>query len=262
MSEEQSDYINQKYNVLDEAVQQDYFARIPNIVDDMKLSVFSFRLYCHLRRVAGDEGMCWQSTDTLAKTCCMSAGSISTAKAELTEKGLIKLSTKSGGAGGYHHEITITDIWKKNHEHGVNSKKVSPHELEVSPHELEVSPGETKKNPIKKNPNIDSTTTTQNTFSYYESNIGALTPFIADAIQQDIDDYSETWVIEAIREAVKSEARNMKYIEAILKRWKRDGFKAQKKTSGPKYVNKKDADFFSKLAALRDPEEVINGNQK
>jgi len=89
------------------------------------------------------------------------------------------------------------------------------------------------------------TTTTQNTFSYYESNIGALTPFIADAIQQDIDDYSETWVIEAIREAVKSEARNLKYVEAILKRWKRDGFKTQKQPSGPKNPNKS---FMEKLA--------------
>ncbi|GAF99333.1 unnamed protein product, partial [marine sediment metagenome] len=40
-----------------------YFTMMPNIIDDMGLDPYAFRLYVHLRRVAGENGACWQSTD-------------------------------------------------------------------------------------------------------------------------------------------------------------------------------------------------------
>ena len=35
---------------------------VPNMVDDMGLSVFAVRLYLRLKRVAGDSGRCYYST--------------------------------------------------------------------------------------------------------------------------------------------------------------------------------------------------------
>lgn len=58
----------------------------------------------------------------------------------------------------------------------------------------------------------------------YEGNIGALTPLVAESLADDEREYGAEWVCAAIQEAVKSEARNLKYVEAILARWKRDGF--------------------------------------
>jgi DnaD/phage-associated family protein len=83
---------------------------------------------------------------------------------------------------------------------------------------------------------IKSTTTTpderKNVYVVYEQNIGTLTPMIAE----DLDDLEKTctefWVVEAIHEAVSSNARNIKYIRAILERWKVEGFKAPKKSQG------------------------------
>ncbi|GAH70911.1 unnamed protein product, partial [marine sediment metagenome] len=37
------------------------------------------------------------------------------------------------------------------------------------------------------------------------------------------------WFEEALKEAVGLEHRNLKYIEAILERWKVEGFKSQRK---------------------------------
>lgn len=62
-----------------------------------------------------------------------------------------------------------------------------------------------------------------NAYGIYEANIGALTPMIADSLAADVADYSDAWVCDAIREAVKSNARNLKYAEAILKRWQQEG---------------------------------------
>lgn len=102
------------------------FTMIPNLVDDLGLTVYAFRLYCHIRRVTGDFGACWQSTTTLAKHCNMSHGSVIKSKRELARFGLIHIEKKKGGHGDYdeiekkrgghfdYDEIIIADIWARN----------------------------------------------------------------------------------------------------------------------------------------------------
>jgi len=62
-----------------------------------------------------------------------------------------------------------------------------------------------------------------NVFKLYEENIGPLTPLIADALKDAEETYSEQWVADAINEAVLNNAQSWKYIDTILKNWKRDG---------------------------------------
>ena len=71
-----------------------YFTITPNMIDDMNLSLCAFRLYHHYKRVAGDNGLCWQSTKTLSEACKMSIGSIVKAREELKTAGLIEITTK------------------------------------------------------------------------------------------------------------------------------------------------------------------------
>jgi DnaD/phage-associated family protein len=77
----------------------------------------------------------------------------------------------------------------------------------------------------------DLTTTTTTTtggeiFKIYETEIGVLTPLIADAIQYAEKTYPAEWLPAAIHEAALNNKRNWKYCEAILKRWKVEGFQA------------------------------------
>uniref|UniRef100_A0A6H1ZAT7 Putative DNA binding, helix-turn-helix domain containing protein n=1 Tax=viral metagenome TaxID=1070528 RepID=A0A6H1ZAT7_9ZZZZ len=143
----------ENWNVRDEAP-HNYFISIPNMIDDAELPPHTFRLYSHLRRVAGENGACWQSTKTLAKHCCMSVGQVSISKRELAnfDPPLIRISNKrKNGAGDHYHEITITDIWSINalkYQKGSSSHS----ENGGSPGENGSSHSETKKNPIKKNP--------------------------------------------------------------------------------------------------------------
>lgn len=90
-----------------------YFTIVPNLVDDLDLTPYAFRLYVHLRRVAGEEGTCWQSTETLARACRMGVGSVSRAKRELEARGLIRIREERGGHGIYH-VVEIVDIWPEN----------------------------------------------------------------------------------------------------------------------------------------------------
>lgn len=63
----------------------------------------------------------------------------------------------------------------------------------------------------------------------YEENIGMLTPAIAESLKDIAEKYPPGWFAEALKEAVKSEHRNLKYIGAILERWRVEGFRAPKK---------------------------------
>lgn len=158
MSEERAEYLGEvpqdnTYQIRDEAP-HDYFSQIPNIVDELNLTPHAYRLYGHLRRVAGEAGKCWQSTKTLAKSCNMSMGKVSEAKRELedTYPPLIRVISKTK-ENGIYHEITITDIWGMNHEYFTG---VSVHIVKTPPKRSQCenprSQCETKKNPVKEEP--------------------------------------------------------------------------------------------------------------
>jgi DNA replication protein len=68
--------------------------------------------------------------------------------------------------------------------------------------------------PVKPQPTI---------FELYEQNIGLLQPLIAERLHEAERDYPQDWIEDAFRIAVERNARNWRYIEAILQRWSRDG---------------------------------------
>lgn len=108
-----------------------WFTMIPNCIDDhMDLDVYSFRLYVHLRRVAGEDGICFQSTNTLKKWCKMSGHKIVESKKRLVKAGLIKVNkvvAKNGGRSCDH--IRITNIWEHNFKY-YSEEKVHPNDIE------------------------------------------------------------------------------------------------------------------------------------
>lgn len=102
--------------ITSEGDSRQFFIMLPNIIDDLELSIYAFRLYVHFVRVVGaGAGKCWQSTSTLAKACGMSRGKVSQAKKELEEAGLIAVNYAQSSAGGHeYHEVKIKNIWRAN----------------------------------------------------------------------------------------------------------------------------------------------------
>jgi DnaD/phage-associated family protein len=62
-----------------------------------------------------------------------------------------------------------------------------------------------------------------NIFTFYEQNIGIISPILADKLRDAEGEYSEEWVRDAISEAVNYGKKSWAYIQAILERWKTDG---------------------------------------
>lgn len=95
---------------------------------------------------------------------------------------------------------------------------------------------------------------TQNNFAFYESNIGPLTPMIADAIKDAEQMYSQEWVAKAILEAAKSNVRRWNYIEGILRGYKDRGSpdigrdQMRKKPSAPQQPIENNGDIVRRIA--------------
>ena len=71
-----------------------------------------------------------------------------------------------------------------------------------------------------------------NVYELYENEIGMLTPMIADVLADALSEYPEDWFAPAIRIAVERNVRNWRYIEAVLKRWKIEGFQSKGRGNG------------------------------
>jgi DNA replication protein len=62
-----------------------------------------------------------------------------------------------------------------------------------------------------------------NIFQLYEDNIGLLSPIMADELRDAEESYPASWIEDAFRIAVTKNARNWRYIQAILERWATEG---------------------------------------
>jgi DnaD/phage-associated family protein len=62
-----------------------------------------------------------------------------------------------------------------------------------------------------------------NIFVLYEQNIGALTPLLAERLQEAEHSFPPDWIEQAIGIAVANNVRKWRYVEAILENWKTKG---------------------------------------
>ena len=69
----------------------------------------------------------------------------------------------------------------------------------------------------------DATIERPNIFALYESNIGMLSPMIADELKEAEALYPADWIEDAFREAALQNVRNWRYIVRILESWEREG---------------------------------------
>lgn len=133
-----------------------YRTEIPNIIDDMNLSVYAFRLYVHLKRVAGaNGGECWQGVRTMSKKCNMSASTIKQAKEELVARGLIHVERRDP-TKGESDVISILDIWAQNFAaFTTQTNDEQPDRTAITPDRVAITPDRTaiiRSNPIKNKP--------------------------------------------------------------------------------------------------------------
>jgi DNA replication protein len=87
-----------------------------------------------------------------------------------------------------------------------------------------------------------------NIYRLYEENIGPLTPLMSDTLRDAESLYSMDWIEDAIKIAVQKNARNWRFIDAVLRSWQ---VKGRYETNKPdaeenrrKYIEGEYADFI------------------
>lgn len=90
-----------------------------------------------------------------------------------------------------------------------------------------------------------------NIFRLYEQNIGQLTPLIVDHLKDFTAEFPTGWIEEAIEHSVRANKRNLNYIRAILKKWRKEGKDSGEFTGrrdeedGKRYLSGQLADFLN-----------------
>ncbi|MED3586572.1 helix-turn-helix domain-containing protein [Bacillus thuringiensis] len=186
------------------------------IVDDARLTHKEKAVYMVLCRHLNQEtGSCFPSLSTIGKKVGMSKNTIIKSLNLLIECGYVfkeKRNSEDGGHASnvyYINDIStlvqpVNKVVQEMNKGGSGNEQALVHQ---------VNPNNTNLN----NTNL-TISSSKNPFSFYESNIGVLNPFMADSIDQWVKDTSEELVIAAMERALKKQAK-WNYAEGILKQW-------------------------------------------
>jgi len=163
---------DEKFIVIDESSLHRHRTELPNILFDLDLDPYEFRLYCHIKKIAGDGGSCWMSVTRLAKETKISVRKIQTIKKKLASGfsklgglPLIKVTKRKTDLGDPDTDlIQMLDLWRLNFQkaYGLNKKPEGVHPVQGGGardapgvvHEMHQggAPGADKEDPIKEDP--------------------------------------------------------------------------------------------------------------
>ncbi|PEC65322.1 DnaD domain protein [Bacillus toyonensis] len=204
-------------------------------IDNCNLDVYEFKAYAVIVRHANrDTQSAFPSLTTLTEKVGCGRKKIVQCIKSLEEKGYIQKVNRKDDQGNnlsnIYYVLPTPSISRKLVVSDGNQGSV-PEKLGV------VSEGNTN------NTNLNNTNLTKssskNPFSFYESNIGVLNPFMADGIDQWIKDTNEELVIAAMERALKQQ-KKWNYAEGILKQWANNNVKTIQdvESSEAKYKNR------------------------
>jgi DnaD/phage-associated family protein len=90
---------------------------------------------------------------------------------------------------------------------------------------------------------------TEGVWELYQNNFGQMTPLIEGTLAVLEKKYTTAWVEMALNESLKSNVRNLKYVEAILSRWAVDGLSNKREPARQAGKNKtRSEDVHNSLA--------------
>ncbi|HDR4862266.1 TPA: DnaD domain protein [Bacillus cereus] len=191
-------------------------------IDNCDLDVYEFKAYAVIVRHANrDTQSAFPSLTTLAEKVGCGRKKIVQCIKSLEEKGYIQKVNRKDGQGN-----NLSNIYYVLPTPSVSEKLVVSEGNQGSvPEKLGVvSEGNTNNTNLNNTNLTKSSSSSKNPYSFYENNIGMLNPFMADSIEQWVEDTSEELVIAAMERTLKQQ-KKWKYAEGILKQWANNNVK-------------------------------------
>ena len=192
--------------------------------------------YCQM-----SDGKCTASQSRIAEKLGLSVSTVKRCAEKLVEAGYLRSNVKKGvgveyydtGLAGLRIQVsgyTYHEV-KNNQALSEPAHRELPTQLTESylPSSHRATKIDIKKDlkdtatAVKSEPNANSDVA--EVFKVYEQEIGMITSFVRDDLLDALEQYPKEWIIEAIKESAKNNARKWSYAEAILKSWKVNGYK-------------------------------------
>lgn len=141
----------------------------------------------------------------------------------LAQRGMIVRYQAEGR--GYFYVMKFKEYQSGTEREAKSTLPAPPKEVSATPEQVMSNSGVNQELPgpavsVSVNESVNAY---ESVYAAYEKEIGALTPAVADELMDAEKTYPAAWAVEAIQEAVRNNARNWKYVLAILKRWKKEG---------------------------------------
>jgi hypothetical protein len=145
--------MSDKFKIIDNSGDKKYFTMIPNYIINHS-TVYEQAIYLYMKRIAGENGTCWSSPQTIAEVLDCSKNTVVKYQQKLVERGWIREIGERGKTKPTK-EYEIVDLWDLNMEYYSKQKEKSPSDLSQEksngekkshPVTLEKSPGDTKNN--------------------------------------------------------------------------------------------------------------------
>jgi DnaD/phage-associated family protein len=160
--------------------------------------------------LCADKGYCWASNEYFGQLLHLPTKTISRKIKLLEDKNYISIEYKRVGTQITSRFIKIPNL----------GNTIPKNEDEPSPNlGIAIPKNVEEKNISIKNINI------KNIVEEYENEIGLLTPYGYQRLESYFEDLPEEVIIEAIHIASANNKKTLSYIEAILKRWIKQGYK-------------------------------------
>ena len=168
--------------------------------------------YCQMQ-----DGICRASLDTIASTIGVNKATVMRHADRLCEDGYIKdLTPELRNRPHIYAETGRIQIKSKFETVAQRNATVAQRNATVAQSKL----SKVFKKDIKKDEDDEALATISKSYS---SEIGMITPMIADELREASTAYPVQWTLDAIKEAATQNKRGWKYILAILTRWKSQG---------------------------------------
>ena len=105
-------HMQNKFKLIDESEDRKYFTIIPNYIVNHS-TPYEQAIYLYMKRVAGENGTCWTSSQNIGQKLGCSRNTISKYRNKLVKRGWIEKVGKKGKTKPTD-EYRIVDLWKLN----------------------------------------------------------------------------------------------------------------------------------------------------
>lgn len=226
-------YINDQLNFSKDSIYREGYGIVAKtVMRNKEISPEAKAIYSYICSFAGSGTTAFPSAELMMHELNMGDNRFYKHRKELVDKGYITILKQRNGSKREKNIYQIEVEPGKVLEHRQN-KGIEDEHRHFEHRQNESLQNESVQNDGSNNNSININNLIKNSSNtllllYEKIGFGTINAISKTDLEVLVEQYTETWVVEAMKEANDQGIRNLKYVKGILKNWKSKGFKAEK----------------------------------